>query len=94
MTVMHLLGASPSFIIIPTALAGALQGAFAAMLAALAIAAGVSVYGAGIAEALQGALGNVTIALPPGSMLVLFIAVGAGLGFVGGGLAGASRAVH
>jgi cell division protein FtsX len=94
MTVMHLLGASPSFIIVPTALAGALQGGFAALLAALAIAAGVSMYGDGIAEALHGALGSVTIALPPGSMLVLFVAIGAALGLVGGGLAGASRAVE
>ncbi len=94
LTVMHLLGASPSFIVVPTALAGALQGAIAALLAALAIATGVSVYGDGIAEALHGALGSVQIALPAGSMLVMFIALGASLGLVGGGLAGASRAVH
>lgn len=94
LTVMHLLGASPSFIVMPTALAGALHGVVAALLAALAIAAGVSVYGDGIAAALHGALGTVQIALPGGSMLALFVALGAALGLVGGGLAGASRAVE
>ncbi|HEY5948134.1 MAG TPA: permease-like cell division protein FtsX [Kofleriaceae bacterium] len=94
LSVFHLLGASPSFIIVPTALAGALQGAIAALLATLALAAGVSRYGDGIADALHGALGNVTIALPATSMLVMFVALGAALGLVGGGLAGASRAVR
>jgi cell division transport system permease protein len=94
LTVMQLLGAAPSFIIVPTALAGALHGAIAALLAALAIAAGVSIYGESIADALHGALGIVQIALPAGSMLALFVALGAALGFVGGGLAGASRAAH
>ena len=94
LTVMHLLGAAPSFIIVPTAVAGALHGIVAALLAALALAAGVSLYGAGIADALQGALGSVEIALPSSSMLILFLALGATLGLVGGGLAGASRAVH
>ena len=92
LSVLHLLGASPSFIIVPTALAGALQGAVAAMLAAGALAVGVSIYGDGIASALHGALGSVQIALPAASMLVMFIALGAALGLVGGGLAGASRA--
>jgi len=92
--VLHLLGASPSFIIVPTALAGALQGTVAALFAAGALAAGVSIYGDGIAGALHGALGSVQIALPAASMLVMFIALGAGLGLVGGGLAGASRAVR
>jgi len=94
LTVMHLLGASPSFVIVPTALAGALQGAAAALLAAAALAAGISLYGDGIAQALHGALGSVQIALPATSMLALFVALGAGLGLVGGGLAGASRAAR
>lgn len=92
--VLDLLGASPSFTIVPTALAGALHGAVAALLAAGALAVAVSRYGDGIARALQAALGSVQIALPAGSMLVLFVALGAGLGLVGGGLAGASRAVR
>ncbi|HEY5925173.1 MAG TPA: permease-like cell division protein FtsX [Kofleriaceae bacterium] len=94
LSVLHLLGAAPSFIIVPTALAGALQGAAAALLAALALAAGISVYGDGIAQALHGAFGSVQIALPPSSMLVGFVALGAALGLVGGGLAGASRAAR
>jgi len=94
LTVFHLLGASPSFIVVPTALAGALQGAAAALLAALALAAGISVYGDAIAQALHGALGTVQIALPAPAVLAMFVALGAGLGLVGGGLAGASRAVH
>jgi cell division transport system permease protein len=94
LTVMHLLGAAPSFIIAPTAIAGALHGAVAALLAALALAAGISLYGEGIADALQGALGAVDITLPGTSMLVWFVALGAALGLVGGGLAGASRAAH
>lgn len=94
LTVMHLLGASASFIAVPTALAGALQGAIAALLAALALHVGVAVYGDGIARALHGALGSVQIALPGAAMLALFVALGAALGCVAGGLAGASRAVR
>jgi cell division transport system permease protein len=92
--VMRLLGASPSFIIAPTALAGALHGAVAALLAVLALYAGVSLYGDAIADALHGALGGVHIALPGTALLALFVALGATLGLVGGGLAGASRAAH
>lgn len=94
LTVMHLLGASPSFVIVPTALAGALQGALAAVLALLALSAGISVYGEGVADALHGALGTVQIALPGTSALAGFVALGAGIGLVGGGLAGASRAAR
>ncbi len=93
-TVMHLLGASPAFFALPTALAGALQGAVAALLAALALAAGIAVYGDGIARALHAALGTVEIARPDVQMLALFVALGAGIGLVAGGLAGASRAVR
>jgi len=93
LTVMHLLGASSSFIIVPTALAGALQGAVAALLAALALHGALALYADRIAAALAGALGTVDIALPAASLLLAFIALGATLGLVGGGLAGASRAV-
>ena len=74
--------------------AGALQGAAAALLAMLAIAASISLYGDGISHALAGALGSVQIALPAASILVVFVALGAGLGLVGGGIAGASRAAR
>ena len=94
LTVMHLLGASSTFIVVPTALAGALQGAVAALLAALALRAGISIYGDGIAAALAGALGSVEIAAPAAPMLAMFVVLGAGLGLVAGGLAGASRAVR
>lgn len=94
LTVMHMLGASPSFVVMPTALAGALQGALAALLAAIALAASISLYGDSIAHALHGALGNVEVATPGLAMLAQFVALGAGIGFVAGALAGASRAVR
>ena len=81
-----------AFTIVPTALAGALQGVLAALLAALALYLGISLYGDDITRVLAGALGNVQLAVPAMSMIALFVAIGAGLGFVGGGLAGASRA--
>ena len=93
LTVMHLLGASSAFIIVPTALAGALQGAVAALLAMLALHIGIALYGGDIAAALAGALGSVDVALPAASLLLAFIGLGTVLGLVGGGLAGASRAV-
>jgi cell division protein FtsX len=92
--VLRLLGAGPAFTIVPTALAGALQGALAAVLAAVALYLGMTVYGDDIARALAGALGTVQLAAPAASMIALFVAAGAGLGLVGGGLAGASRAVR
>lgn len=89
--VLDLLGASPAFTIVPTALAGALQGALAAVLAAAALYAGLAVYGDGIARSLAGALGSIEVATPALSIVALFVAAGATLGLVGGGLAGASR---
>lgn len=91
LAVARLLGAGGSFYIIPTALAGALQGALAAVLAALAVWGGARVYGEAITDALAGSLGAVELMVPTGIELLLFIAAGAALGFVGGGLAGASR---
>jgi hypothetical protein len=49
-------------------------------------------YGEAIAHALRGAFGPVTLAGPAVGQVALFVAVAAALGFVGGGLAGASRA--
>ena len=81
--VYDLLGASPAFSIVPTALAGALHGAAAAVLAALALVIGLARYG----EQLP-----IDIALPAASALFAFVALGAALGFVGGGLAAGARA--
>ncbi len=81
--VYDLLGASPAFSIVPTALAGALHGAAAAVLAALALVLGLARYGERLA---------LEIALPAVSALYAFVALGAALGFVGGGLAAGARA--
>ena len=89
--VCHLLGAGPSFLVIPTALAGALQGVIAALLAAIAVMVGIEVYGADVTAALSASIGPVELLAPEGVQLVLFVAAGAALGLVGGGLAGASR---
>lgn len=91
LAVAHLLGAGPSFLVIPTALAGAVQGAAAALLATVALWAGIATYGAAIVSRLSGSLGAVALAVPSAIHVVLFVAVGAGLGLVGGALAGASR---
>ncbi|MEO8705137.1 MAG: permease-like cell division protein FtsX [Kofleriaceae bacterium] len=91
LAVAELLGAGPSFLVIPTALAGALQGIAAAGIAALLVAVGVHVYGGSISEKLAGSLGSVEVAAPSALMIMGFVAAGALLGLVGGGLAGASR---
>lgn len=89
--VAQLLGAGPGFHVIPTALSGALLGGIAAVLAALAVWGGARLYGEAITDALAGSLGAVELLVPTGIELVLFVAVGATLGLLGGGLAGASR---
>jgi len=89
--VAQLLGAGPGFTVIPTALAGAVQGTIAALLASLAVWGGSRVYGDTITDALAGSLGSVELIVPTGIELLLFIAAGTALGLVGGGLAGASR---
>ena len=91
LAVAQLLGAGPSFVVIPTALAGALQGATAALLAALGVVACLRGHGAEIAGALASTLGPVALAVPTGGELAAFVAAGAALGLLGGGLAGASR---
>lgn len=91
LAVAHLLGAGPSFLVIPTALAGAMQGAAAALCATAVLWAGISAYGASIAARLAGSLGDVGLTVPSPIHVVLFVAVGAALGLVGGALAGASR---
>ena len=92
LAVAELLGAGPTFFVIPTALAGAIHGTVAALLAAGALALGVHVYGDAIAGGLAPSLGPVELLMPGGAELALFIAASAGLGLVGGALAGASRA--
>ena len=92
--VMNLLGASPSFMAVPTALAGMVQGAFAAILAATALRVGLSIWSEDIAQSLHGVLGSVDVTAPATMQVMLFVALGAGLGLIGGGLAGASRATR
>lgn len=92
--VAHLLGASPGFFGLPTALAGALQGAIAAGLAAGLVYVGFVYYSDDVAATLAPSFGAIQLALPPLAEIALFVAVGAGLGLVGGGLAGASRATR
>ena len=91
LAVCQLLGAGPSFTLIPTALAGALSGALAALLAAIALIAGLHVYGDALASSLSSSIGPVDLIVPALAHLALFVALGAMLGLVGGGLAGASR---
>jgi len=91
LAVAQLLGAGPSFVVFPTALAGALSGAVAAVLAVVGLVAGLRAYGDAIARALAPSLGAVELLAPAAGQIALFVALGAGLGLVGGGLAGASR---
>lgn len=90
LAVAHLLGASPTFLFVPTAFAGALQGALASLLALAGLAVCISIYGDAITTGLHGALGPVTVALPGVTACATFVALGAALGLVGGGLAGAA----
>lgn len=89
--VLELLGAGPSFLVVPTALAGAIQGAVAAVIATLLVAIGFAVYAGSITESLQGSLGIVELAVPGSLLILAFVGAGAMLGLVGGGLAGVSR---
>ena len=76
---------------VPTALAGALQGAAAALLAAGAMLAVLRVYGDDVIASLSSSLGSIELMIPAGVELALFVAAGATIGLVGGALAGASR---
>jgi cell division transport system permease protein len=82
LAVAQLLGAGPGFLVVPTVLAGALSGLAAAGLAALGVGLGVHLHGGAIAPHLV---------VPGGAELAAFLAAGAVLGGLGGGLAGASR---
>ena len=81
MRVVHLLGGSPAFVIVPRALAGALSGLVAAILATACLHIVLAVYG----DALP-AIATATVV-----HMLVFVGIGASLGLVGGALAGASR---
>jgi cell division protein FtsX len=89
--VHELLGASPAFILVPTALAGALIGAAAALVAALALWIGVARYGEAIERSLANMLGSIEVTFPALSIVLVFVGLGAALGCLGGGLAGVAR---
>lgn len=91
LAVCHLLGAGPGFLVIPTALAGALQGAAAALVAVVVVSLGIHVYGTQLTTSLAASLGPVELLGPEPLQLAMFVAAGALLGLVGGALAGASR---
>lgn len=80
--VAELLGAKPSFIVVPTALAGALQGLLAAVLAGCLLILGMHVYGSDI---------PVEVVMPTGMMIALFVGGATAIGLVAGGLAGIGR---
>lgn len=84
--VVHLLGGSSAFVVVPRAIAGALSGVAAALLAAGALQLVLALYGDTIERVLATAL------MAPALLHVLmFVGVGAAVGLVGGALAGASR---
>lgn len=80
--VVELLGGGPSFLAIPTALAGALQGLVAAAIAGGLLLLGLHVYGGDI---------PVEVVLPSGMMIAIFVGGSTAIGLVAGGLAGISR---
>ncbi|HLL21775.1 MAG TPA: permease-like cell division protein FtsX [Kofleriaceae bacterium] len=86
MHVVHLLGGSSAFVIVPRALAGALSGVVAALLAAVGIQLVLAIYG----DAIERVLATSLVA-PAALHVALFVGVAALLGLVGGGIAGASR---
>jgi len=82
--VLALLGAPPSFAAIPSALAGALHGALAAVIAVFALL--------GVIQSLPSALAGLELALPSALALAGLVGLGAIVGLIGGALAGVSRA--
>ena len=91
LAVAELLGAGPGFTVVPTALAGALQGVAAALVSLLGLAIVVHLYGTGITETLSTEIYPVELVTSSALELVAFVGGGALLGLVGGALAGASR---
>jgi cell division transport system permease protein len=84
--VVHLLGGSSAFVVVPRAIAGALSGIAAALLAVGALQLVLALYG----EAIEKILATSLMA-PAFLHVVMFVGVGAALGLIGGALAGASR---
>ena len=74
--VLHLLGARPMFSIVPAALAGTALGLVASLGASLVVWIGID---------------QLSISAPAFGAIVLFVAAGAGVGLVGGSLAGVGR---
>jgi cell division protein FtsX len=85
--VLHLLGASPGFSALPAALAGALLGLCASLAASLLVGLGVAHFGDDLATALS----VQSVSAPAVGAVALFVATSAGIGLVGGGLAGVAR---
>ena len=85
--VLHLLGASPAFSAVPVALAGALLGLCASLAASLLVWLGVQTFG----DELASALSVQSVSAPALGAIALFVATSAGIGLVGGGLAGVAR---
>jgi cell division protein FtsX len=81
-SVVELLGGGPSFLVIPTALAGALQAAASALLAGGLLTLGIYLYGGDL---------PVDLVLPSGPMIAVFLGGSVSIGLVAGGLAGISR---
>jgi cell division protein FtsX len=81
-SVVEMLGGGPSFVVIPTALAGALQSLLAAVLAGGLLVIGIRIYGHEL---------PVELALPSAMMIAVFVGGSAAIGLLAGGLAGVSR---
>lgn len=94
LAVAQLLGAGPTFTIVPTLIAGALQALLAACIAVATLALCLALYGEAIEHALAAALGTVELVTPDATTIFAFLASAAGLGALGGGIAGASRALR
>lgn len=94
LAVAQLLGAGSTFTIVPALLAGALQALIAACIAAVTLYACMMTYGGAIEHSLATVLGSVELVVPDAMTIMLFLATAAGLGALGGGIAGASRALR
>lgn len=89
--VAHMLGAGPTFLLMPSIIAGVIIGALAAAIAGGVIVGALYAYGDAITSALAGPLGAIDLAMPTIVEFAMFVGLGAVLGLVGGGMAGASR---
>jgi cell division protein FtsX len=86
--ISHMLGAGPSFLVMPSIVAGMILGAIAALIAGVVIVGALHAYGDSIVGALAGPLGAIDLAMPTLAELATFVGLGAMLGVIGGGLAG------